>query len=82
MAAGHRDLLLVVDDSDTMRDLLERQLAERGYDVVGAADGERALALVARAAARRVLLDHELPGLTAWRCSPGCAPTTASPRCR
>ena len=64
MAIGQPDLLLVVDDSDAMRDLLERELAERGYEVVTAADGERALALVAERRPDAILLDHELPGLS------------------
>ena len=64
MGIGQPDLLLVVDDSDAMRDLLEHQLAERGYEVVTAADGERALALVAERRPDAILLDHELPGLS------------------
>jgi diguanylate cyclase (GGDEF)-like protein len=64
MATGHRDLLLVVDDADTMRDLLERRLTERGYDVVTAADGRAALEVVARTRPDAILLDHELPGMS------------------
>ena len=64
MTAGHRDLLLVVDDADTMRDLLERQLTERGYDVVCAADGRAGLELVSRRRPDAILLDHELPGMS------------------
>ena len=51
MSTGLRDLLLVVDDSSAMRDLLERELAARGYEVATAADGERALELVGAVAA-------------------------------
>ena len=64
MATGPPDLLLVVDDSDAMRALLERELAQRGYDVITAADGGRALALVAERRPDAILLDHELPGLS------------------
>jgi DNA-binding response OmpR family regulator len=64
MGTGQPDLLLVVDDSDAMRELLERQLAERGYEVVTAADGERALELVAARRPDAILLDHELPGMS------------------
>ena len=64
MAKGQPDLLLVVDDSDTMRGLLELQLTQRGYEVVTAADGERALELVAERRPDAILLDHELPGLS------------------
>jgi diguanylate cyclase (GGDEF)-like protein len=64
MATGPPDHLLVVDASDAMRALLERELAQRGYDVVTAADGEHALALVAERRPDAILLDHELPGLS------------------
>ena len=64
MGAGLPDLLLVVDDSDEMRALLQQQLADRGYEVVTAADGEQALALVGTRQPDAILLDHELPGLS------------------
>ena len=64
MGAGQPDLLLVVDDSDEMRALLQQQLADRGYEVVTAADGEQALALVGTRQPDAILLDHELPGLS------------------
>ena len=64
MATGRPDLLLVVDDAEDVRAVLERELAERGYEVVTAADGERALALVAERRPDAILLDHELPGLS------------------
>ncbi len=60
MGAGQPDLLLVVDDSDEMRALLRQQLADRGYEVVTAADGEQALELVSRRRPDAILLDHEL----------------------
>jgi len=37
---------LVIDDSRTMRSLLSRQLAGLGYEVLQAADGEQALAVL------------------------------------
>ncbi|MER3461023.1 MAG: hypothetical protein C4303_07985 [candidate division GAL15 bacterium] len=46
--------VLVVDDDDTVRDLLQRYLARQGFEVQGVADGEQAL---------RVILDVLLPGL-------------------
>ena len=64
MGAGQPDLLLVVDDSDEMRALLQQQLAARGYEVVTAADGEQALELVSERQPDAILLDHELPGLS------------------
>jgi two-component system chemotaxis response regulator CheY len=54
--------VLVVEASTTVREMLVRQLGERGYRVVAAADGDAALELVAAERPDAVLLDHELPG--------------------
>jgi two-component system, cell cycle sensor histidine kinase and response regulator CckA len=40
--------ILVVDDDDAVRRVTERMLREGGYDVLAVADGETALAFVAR----------------------------------
>jgi two-component system, cell cycle response regulator len=56
--------VLVVEASETVREILLHQLGERGYRVVAAADGEAALALVAAERPDAILLDHELPGLS------------------
>jgi len=57
-------LVLVVEDSQGVREALVRQLSERGYRVAGAADGDAALVLVAEQRPDAILLDHELPGPT------------------
>ena len=41
--AGEREKVLVVDDEETVRNLLQRTLEEAGYDVDTAANGEEAL---------------------------------------
>jgi two-component system chemotaxis response regulator CheY len=56
--------VLVVEASETVREVLVRQLGDRGYRVVAAADGDAALALVAAERPDAILLDHELPGLS------------------
>jgi two-component system cell cycle response regulator len=56
--------VLVVEASATVREVLVRQLGDRGYRVVAAADGDAALALVAGERPDAILLDHELPGLS------------------
>jgi len=56
-------LVLVAENSDSIRAELLRQLGDRGHRVAGAGDGEQALALVERELPDVVLLDHELPGL-------------------
>ena len=63
MAEPLPPLVLVADNSETIRAELQRRLGERGYRVAGAGDGERALVLVEREVPDVVLLDHELPGL-------------------
>ena len=57
-------LVLVVQDSETVREVLLRQLGDRGYRVAGAPDGEAALELVAAHPPDAILLDRELPGLS------------------
>lgn len=53
--------MLVVDDEADIRKLLGRVLAQKGYDVVEAADGRAALQKVAEATPDVVLLDAMLP---------------------
>ncbi len=60
---GHvRPRILVVDDDPNARDLLEQQLEDAGYDVLVAADGTEALAMI-RQAPRLILLDVMMPGI-------------------
>jgi adenylate cyclase len=53
--------ILVVDDVPANVRLLEAVLAPRGYDVVGATDGDRALELVGSSKPDLVLLDVMMP---------------------
>jgi CheY-like chemotaxis protein len=53
--------VLVVDDEDDIRRLLRRVLVERGYDVVEAAKGLEALALVRDQTPDVIVLDAMLP---------------------
>jgi two-component system CheB/CheR fusion protein len=60
---GRKAAILVIEDDPDLRDLLERLLAEEGYCPTMAANGEEALALVARGKVRPelVLADYNLP---------------------
>ena len=58
-----RGLILVVDDSDSNRDLLARRLARLGHEIDTAADGAEALRRVAGRSYDVVLLDLMLPGI-------------------
>jgi len=65
--AEHAGRILVVDDNEMNRDLLSRRLRRRGYAVETAADGERALAMVARGEPfDLVLLDIMMPGIDGY----------------
>jgi adenylate cyclase len=55
--------LLVVDDNETNRDLISRQLARYGYTVATACDGEEALQRLDRQEFDLVLLDVIMPVL-------------------
>lgn len=60
-AARVRRLVLVVDDDEFQRKLLERLLGDAGFETVGAASAIQALAAVARRRPDLVLMDVELP---------------------
>jgi DNA-binding NtrC family response regulator len=60
----HRDVVLVVEDDDAMRDLLEEELRESSYDVLTAADGPEALAQLERHPVDIVVTDLQMPGMT------------------
>ena len=55
--------VLVVDDDETVRDVVRRYLEHAGYEVTVAGDGETALELIARQTPDLVVLDLMLPGI-------------------
>ncbi|MBL8602328.1 MAG: response regulator [Myxococcales bacterium] len=55
--------VLVVDDEETNRVLLDAVLSPEGYEVLQAASGEEALGRIANGEADLVLLDMMMPGL-------------------
>jgi DNA-binding NtrC family response regulator len=59
-----RGKALVVDDEQTVRDLLKRTLEEAGYEVVTAGSGLEALERVCEQDVGVVLLDIKMPGMT------------------
>ena len=61
---GQGELILLVDDDEHVRSIATSVLRVEGYDVVQAADCERAAALLDdhQAALRLILLDLDLPG--------------------
>ena len=58
--------LLLVEDNELNCEMLTRRLTRAGYTVVTAADGERALALMASVRPALVLMDMNLPVMDGW----------------
>ena len=61
-----RELVLVVDDDDDLREVLALCLEQAGYRVASAADGNEALELVAREVPAVILLDMRMPRMNGW----------------
>lgn len=59
--------VLVVDDSDLIRDLLSRQLSRQGHRVTTAADGRQALELMHKRDFDLVLLDIMMPEMDGYQ---------------
>src|SRR5688572_32195994 len=59
--------LLFVDDEPALRSLMAERLSERGYEVVEADSGERAVELLDRFAFDVVITDLRLPGIDGTR---------------
>jgi putative two-component system response regulator len=56
--------LVVVDDEDGIRTAVRKYLVHEGYDVVTAATGEEALAILQQRKVTAMLLDVNLPGIS------------------
>ena len=56
--------ILVIDDSATIRRLVDQTLTPAGYRVILAATAEEGLELAAQVQPNMILLDHQLPGTT------------------
>lgn len=59
-----RNRILVVDDEENLRRVIEVQLEQEGYQVETAADGKQALALLAQSTFALVLTDLRMPGIS------------------
>jgi PAS domain S-box-containing protein len=56
--------VLVVDDEILVRDVVAQMVRDLGYDAVTAADGPRALEVIAKRAIDAVLVDLTMPGMS------------------
>jgi len=59
----HRRTVLVVEDDDAMRDLLEEELRHAGYAVLTAPEGAVAMQLIAHNSVDAVVTDLQMPGV-------------------
>lgn len=72
-----RDRILVVDDDESIRQIVRLCLTDEGYEVVEAANGEDALEVLAGTPPNLILLDLRMPVMDGWefarryRLSPG-----------
>ena len=62
MAGPRKGAILVVDDEEIMRDILETLLAREGYDVSVAASGAEGLELARALPFDAALVDIMMPG--------------------
>ena len=58
--------ILIVDDDESIRDMIEIVLAAEGYAVRTAPHGAAALEAVGECAPRLILLDMRMPVLDGW----------------
>lgn len=65
-APTRTDSILVVDDDESIRDMLTEVLRSAGYSVRSAGDGESALAAVDAEHPALVLLDMRMPKVDGW----------------
>ncbi len=76
LSAEERPLVLVVDDEDYMRFLVEEALDQAGFDVIEAANGEEGLRLFQEQRPSVVLMDVMMPGMDGFET---CAELRKSP---
>ena len=79
MSAGCPGTVLVVDDEERNRNLLERLLTSHGYEVLTVASGEAASTALSTSSVDLVLLDVQLPGVNGFEI---CARLKRSPETR
>jgi signal transduction histidine kinase/DNA-binding response OmpR family regulator len=65
-ASGAPGTILVIDDDDAAREMVERMLGQEGYAVITAASGEEGLRLAKETRPDVVTLDVIMPGADGW----------------
>ena len=58
--------ILLVEDNELNRNMLERRLLRKGFQVILAANGEEGIAKAAQDSPDLILMDLSLPGIDGW----------------
>ncbi|MEE8352090.1 MAG: response regulator [Rhodospirillales bacterium] len=58
--------ILLVEDNEMNRDMLERRLLRKGFQVILAANGEEGISRAAEDSPDLILMDLSLPGIDGW----------------
>ncbi len=58
--------ILLVEDNELNRDMLERRLLRKGFQVILAANGEESISKAAQDRPDLILMDLSLPGIDGW----------------
>jgi CheY-like chemotaxis protein len=61
--------ILLVEDNETMRNMLARRLVRKGYEVLLACDGREGIAMASRERPALILMDLSLPEIDGWSAS-------------
>lgn len=61
--------ILLVEDNEMNRDMLSRRLQKKGYEVITAEDGQKAIQLAQSAVPSLILMDMSLPIIDGWQAS-------------
>jgi Amt family ammonium transporter len=64
--SGELDIILVIDDDPTARDLMQRFLHKEGFQVVTASSGDAGLQLARELKPAAITLDVMMPGMDGW----------------
>lgn len=64
---GRGDMVLVIDDDATVRELMERHISQAGFKVVTAKDGAEGLKLARELKPAVITLDVLMPGADGWQ---------------
>ncbi len=66
MKGGATPKILLVEDNELNRDMLERRLLRKGFQVILAANGAESIAKAAQDSPDLILMDLSLPGIDGW----------------